>query len=148
MSLFKNRLTVQGKALVERAPDGEVTKRAVALEKSPKLVNFRSQLRQVTRGGLDQLATLANIANGLPWRAELPDGSTTDWMVPTTAERAEAARFLLEYQHGKAVPQTEVLKAEKEAEDLEQYRAMSDAELLKAATPFLERVGKKAEGEE
>ena len=43
---------------------------------------------------------------------------------------------------------TEVLKAEKEAEDLEQYRAMSDAELLKAATPFLERVGKKAEGEE
>lgn len=148
MSLFKNRLTVQGGVLVKRDENGEVVERARVPEKSPKLYNFRSQLRHVTRGGLDQLATLANIANGMPWRATLPDGSTTDWMVPTTAERADAARFLLEYQHGKAVPQTEVLKAEKESEDLEQYRAMSDAELLKAATPFLERVGKKVEEEE
>ena len=148
MSLFKKMkpaaLSVQGDALVKRDSEGQVIARASPLAASAAK-NFRSQLRQVTNNGLDQLATLHAISQGLPWRAELPDGTHTDWIVPTTTERAAAAQLLWEYMHGKAVAQTEVLKAEQEADDVAQYRAMSDEQLREAVAPYLERVKKKDE---
>lgn len=150
MSLFKKfkpgAVSVQGDALVKRDEAGSVVAKAAPLAGSV-VKNFRSQLRQVTNGGLDQLATLHAISQGLPWRAQLPDGQHTDWIVPTTAERMAASQLLWEYMHGKAVAQTEVLKAEHEAEDVAQYRALSDEQLAEAARPYLERVKKKGEDE-
>lgn len=147
MSLFKKTtLSVQGGALVKRDVEtGEVVEQAKPLPGASLKKNMRAQLRQVTNGGLDQLATLHAISQGLPWRAELPDGQHTDWIVPTTAERMQAAQLLWEYQHGKAVAQTEVLKAEQEADDLAQYRAYTDEQLAEAAIPYLERATKKGE---
>lgn len=147
MSLFKNRLSVQGGALVKRDAEGEVVERAAPVEGAPVKVNVRAQMRQMTKGGLDQAVTLYNISQGLPWRAELPDGTHTDWIVPTTAERMQAAQWLYEIQNGRAVPQTEVHKAEQAHVELDQLRAMSDADLAKVALPYLERVVKKEEDE-
>lgn len=150
MSLFKKfqpgKLSVQGDALVKRDLEtGEPVAKALPLPLVAPARNFRSQLRQVTNGGLDQLVTLHSISQGLPWRAELPDGTHTDWIVPTTAERLAAAQALWEYQHGKAVAQTEVMKAVQEAEDVAQYQAFTDEQLVEAARPFLERTTKKGD---
>lgn len=143
MSLFKpGRVTVQAGMLVKRDPEGRVEKRAFSdIRNNPKK-SFRSMLRQITDDGLEQLATLRNIACGEPWQVSLPDGTKSEWFVPTTSERMEASRMLVEYLHGKAVSQTEVLQAEKAADDLEQYKAMSDEALKEAAMPFLERLDK------
>ena len=146
MSLFKpGRVTVQGEMLVKRDAEGRVVERATTNIRGRTKAAFRSVLRQITNDGLEQLATLRNIAAGEPWQVKLPDGSVSDWFVPTTSERMEASRMLVEYLHGKAVSQTEVLQAEQVADDVEQYRALSDEELAKAAVPFLERVNKKGD---
>ena len=113
-------------------------KRAHPLPGAPAKMSHRAQLRALTEGGLEQAATLRNIANGMPWRAELPDGSHTDWIVPTTAERLQASIALYEFVRGKAVAATEMLKVEKEGEDLDQLAALSDEQLDK----YLERVQK------
>lgn len=148
MSLFRRTtLTVQGGTLVKRDADtGDVVSKAAPVPGAALKHNARAMLRKVTDGGMDQLATLHAISQGLPWRAELPDGQHTDWIVPTTAERLQASQTLWEYLHGKAVAQTEVLKAVQESEDVAQYQAMSDEQLAQAAAPFLARV-KKDEGE-
>lgn len=135
MSIFK-KTSVQGEVLVERDEKQNVIRRAPPVPGAPAKVSHRAQIRSLTNGGLEQLAVLRNIANGMPWRAELPDGSHTDWIVPTTAERMQAAQFLYEQQRGKAVAATEILKVEKEGEDLDQLSAFSDEQIDK----FLERV--------
>jgi hypothetical protein len=56
-----------------------------------------------------------------------------------------ATKDLLDRGWGKAVAQTEVVKAELEAEDAAQYAAMSDDALREAARPFLERAQKERE---
>lgn len=147
MSMFR-KVTAQAGALVERDETGKIVKKTVApltsVDKPKgKQANFRSHLRQLTNGGLDTLARLVNIANGVPQRAVLDDGSYTEWVVPTVSEQRQALEFLAEFQFGKAVAQTEVVKAETEAEDHAQYAAMSDAALREAARPFLERIEKK-----
>ncbi len=134
MSLFR-KTSVQGEVLVERDAKGTVTKRAAPVPNVPAKVSHRAQLRKLTEGGLEQAATLRNIANGMPWRAELPDGSYTDWIVPTTAERLQAASTLYEHLRGKAVAATEMIKVEKESEDLDQLSAFTDEQIDR----FLER---------
>lgn len=152
MSLFK-KVSVQGGVLVERDEKGTVTKRTVPLSPAaPKVVSWRAQMRQLNRGGIDTLARLQNIANGVPQRSQVTedDGTVkyTEWVVPSVSEQRQALQFLAEFQLGKAVAQTEVLKAESEADEHAQLSAMSDAALFDAARPYLERAQKKlAEGE-
>jgi hypothetical protein len=119
--------------LVERDAKGTITKRAAPVPNVPAKVSHRAQLRKLTEGGLEQAATLRNIANGMPWRAELPDGSYTDWIVPTTAERMQAAQFLYEQQRGKAVAATEIMRVDSEGEeyDRKQLAALSEEQLDK-----------------
>lgn len=139
MSIFK-KTSVQGEVLVERDEEQRVIKRAHPLPGAPAKVSHRAQLRALTNGGLEQWATLRNIANGMPWRAELPDGTHTDWIVPTTAERMQAAQFLYEQQRGKAVAATEIMRVDSEGEeyDRKQLAALSEEQLDK----WLERVQK------
>jgi len=137
VSLFR-KTAVQGEVLVERDEQQRVTKRAAPLVGSPAKTSHRAQLRKLTEGGLEQVATMRNIANGMPWRAELPDGSYTEWMVPTTAERLQASIALYEFQRGKAVAATEMMKVEAVDADLEQLSALSEEQL----DQYLERVQK------
>lgn len=141
MSLFKKKVAIQGEVLVERDEQGLVTRKAPAPEpKMPVLANVRRQVRHMTRGGLDAYQVLINIMSGHPQKVKLPDGTESDWIVPTIETQRAAAKDIIEFLDGKAVAQTEVMKAEKEGEDVDQYRAMSDEALREAATSFLERV--------
>lgn len=144
MSLFR-KVTEQGGTLVVRDEDNKVVSKARPLGPAAKQVeSWRSQMRRINNGGMDTLLRIANIANGNPVRSYNPDdGTHTDWMVPTISEQLNAAQFLAEFQLGKAVAQTEVMKAEEQANDQAQYAAMSDDALREAAMPFLERANKK-----
>ncbi len=154
MSLFK-KVAKQGEVLVERDASNTITRRAPApTADMPKIVNWRRQARALTDNGLDMLRGMINIANGVPVISTLEDGSHTEPMAPTVMERLTAQKSVWELIHGKAVAQTEVMKAEKEAEDTAQYAALSDEALMEAARPFLERVereklgaGEEEEGE-
>jgi hypothetical protein len=147
MSLFKKKVAVQGEVLVERDSEGTITRKASPPERGmPALPNWRRQVRQMTNNGLDAYRVLINIMNGQPQKIQLPDGRESDWVVPTIETQRAAAKDIAEFLNGKAVAQTEVMKAEMEAEDTEQYRALSDDALREAALPFLERVKKLNEG--
>ncbi len=152
MSLFK-KVSLQGGVLVERDEKGLITKKTstniVARTPAAKVLSWRSQMRQLTNGGIDTLVRLANIGNGVPQRTVLEDGTYTEWIVPSISEQRQALQFLAEFQLGKAVSQGEIVKADLETEEHAQMSAMSDAALLDAARPYLERAqAKLAEGEE
>ena len=150
MSLFKKKVAVQGEVLVERDSEGTITRRASPPERGmPPLRNWRRQVRQMTDNGIDAFKVLINIMNGTPQKVQLPDGRESDRITPSIETQRAAAKDIIEFINGKAVAQTEVMHAEKEAEDVEQYQAMSDEALREAALPFLERAQKKlTEGEE
>lgn len=137
MSVFKT--AVQGGILVTRDEGKKVVARSIAPPKG-KAVNWRKQLREATEleEGNILLARAINIALGNPQRATLPDGSYTEWTVPSVGEQKDMLKFLLEMDKGKAVAQTEIVKAELESEDLAQYRSISDEDLAKAARDYLE----------
>lgn len=140
MSLFK-KVTNQGGVLVVRDENDRVISKAAPIATKKPIESWRSQLRRVNNGGMDTLLQIVNIANGQPFRMKKPDSEEwTEWEVPSTAERLNALQFLAEFQLGKSVAQTEVLKAEEQAEDHAQYAAMSDEALAEAARPYLERV--------
>lgn len=154
MPLFKKpktlfTVTQQGPHLVKRDADGRVVasvvapKPTVAGAQSPQSIRtFRNAVYKMTDGGLDNIKKLIALRDGLPTETDLPDGRRVQGETPTPEVQRAAAMNLHEMLHGKAVAATEVVKAEKEAEDLEQYRAMSDADLAKAALPYLERVSR------
>ncbi len=81
---------------------------------------------------------LARFAEGRPWFAELPDGKCSAPIIPSSDVCLRAAMFLHETLHGKAVAQTEIQKAEKEAQDFEAVRALDDDELERRAAKILE----------
>jgi hypothetical protein len=146
MSLFR-KVTDQGGVLVVRDEKGEVVTKARPLPAAPKIESWRSQMRRVNNGGMDTLLHIANVARGIPQRSVLPpdengDVKYSEWVVPTIAEQMSASQFIAEFQLGKAVAQTEVMKAEEASSDQAQYAAMSDEALAEAARPYLERVKK------
>jgi hypothetical protein len=150
MSIFKKTVAVQGEVLVERDPTGTVTRKSPPPEKGmTPILNWRRQVRHMTNNGIDGFKVLINLMNGVPQKVTLPDGTESEWIIPTMEVQRQSAKDIIEFINGKAVAQTEVMKAEKEAEDVEQYQAMSDDALREAARPFLERAQKKlSEGEE
>ncbi len=143
MSIFKPKVTEQGGILVKRDEKGNVISKAAPLPAAPRVESWRSQMRRINNGGLDVLLRIQAIANGDAVRTTLPSGEYTDWMVPTIAEQLNAQQFLAEFQLGKAVAQSEVMKAEEATNDQAQYAAMSDEALAEAARPYLERTAVK-----
>lgn len=81
---------------------------------------------------------LANFAEGKAWMATLPDGRTTAPILPSSTDALKAAMFLHEALHGKAVAQTEIVKAEQEAKDFEAIRALDDDALEREVTRIME----------
>lgn len=97
---------------------------------------WRAVLRAMTNDGADLLARLYDIAMGKPFVVKLADGRELEPTVPTLETQRMAAMDLVTMLHGRAVPQTEVVKAEESA--LEAIRSMSDEDLAKASRAILE----------
>jgi hypothetical protein len=112
------------------------------------ILNWRRQVRHMTNNGIDGFKVLINLMNGVPQKVTLPDGTESEWIIPTMEVQRQSAKDIIEFINGKAVTQSEVLKAEKEADDVAQYQAMSDEALQAAAAPFLERVKAKQLGDD
>jgi hypothetical protein len=145
MSIFKKApvITAQGPVLVKRDENNRVVGRAtMPAMMRPNLTHWRKLARDCTDNGMDMLRVLINIANGHPQKTKLPDGTESDWVVPSIETQRTAAKDVFEFMHGKAVAATEMMKVEQDAEDLAQYTALSDADIEAAAAPFLERIRK------
>jgi len=98
--------------------------------------SWRDRFRVQIGDELDQI--LMDLARGKAWIPTLPDGSISAPVIPSSDVRLRAATTLKEMLDGKAVAQTELLKAEQEAKDLESIRALSDTELEAQAAKILE----------
>lgn len=140
MSVFK--VSKQGGMLIARDANNRIVSTTRPVERpTVEIKTWKKQLRELTETehGNILLVKMVNIAAGAPQRTVLDDGTYTEWVVPTISEQRQAAQFLLEMGYGKAVPQTEVVKAEIESEDLEQYRAIPTKDLIEHLRPMLER---------
>jgi len=113
--------------VVLREESGRAVTRVIAA--GTKKETFRALLNRVTGNGAKLYENLLNIANGEPHVYVLPDGRQSEPVVPSIETQRAANKDLIEFLHGKAVAQTEVVKAEEEAQQVEQLRAMSDDEL-------------------
>lgn len=146
---MKWMLKRQGSKLVNRdAETHEIKKtsdgRPMSFEVAPKAKKetWRRALSKLTDNGKLLDDVLLNLAAGNAYTAKLPDGRESAPIVPSPEVRRAAAIDILHMIRGKPVSQTEVMAAEKEAEELEKYSAISDADLLAAVKdlPYLERV--------
>lgn len=110
----------------------------VLMENGQKPKNFRDALRaRVGSNGELIWDTLVDLAEGRAWQVELPDGRVSQPMIPSSDVRLRAAQDLRETLFGRAVLQTEAIKAEEEAQNLAQIRALSDDELRLKAQAIL-----------
>jgi hypothetical protein len=140
MSVFR-KLAVQAGVAVVRESTGKVldatpiqshedlARRRHGKPKDVKRETWRGVMRRLTNDGKDVMEVLYNLAMGNVLVAQLPDGRVSEPMVPSPEVRRAAAVDLLHMLHGKPVAQTEVVKAEQEAEDVAQYAALSDEQL-------------------
>lgn len=95
---------------------------------------WRETLRnRVGPGGERLWEVMLEIAEGRAWKPVWRDESGVEHVgepiAPTTADRLSAARELAHMLYGKPVPQTEASRAEEDARQLEDVRALTDAEL-------------------
>lgn len=134
-------LNRQGNAMVVRDAD-QPTRPVVAAQILPKDAarkTWRSFLKRLTNNGEDLFANIHNIAQGQPFSVTLPDGTMSEPRIPTPEVRLQANMHLLEFLFGKAVAQTEVVKAEEQSQEIAQIEAMSDADLKALVLPYLQR---------
>jgi hypothetical protein len=117
----------QGQLTVARDSEGRVIEKAVG--SIQKRSTWRSLLRKMTDNGAELYGIMLEIARGKPFTARLEDGRESEPIVPTPAVRLAAAKELVEFLHGKAVPQHLALQAEEEAQRVEQMQAMTDDQL-------------------
>jgi predicted CopG family antitoxin len=98
-----------------------------------KRESFRELIVKLTNNGQDQLEVLMAISRGqaITPTLTLPDGTIQygEPVVPNATVMAQASKDLIEMMHGKAVAQTEVMKAAAESRHVEQARALSNSEL-------------------
>lgn len=125
-------VTQVGGLVVVRNEEGRATHKVVARGLPPRQT-ARAALRAMTNNGLDLYARLVDIANGKPhvFRYE-KDGREfeSEVLVPSLDLQRQTAKDLLEFLHGKAVPQTELVAAEEQQQQMEQMAALSDEQLL------------------
>ncbi len=98
--------------------------------------SWRDDLRNKVGDDLHHI--LYTLAQGKAWMAELPDGRCSAPVLPSSDVRLRAAMFLHEALYGRAVPQTEIQKADQEAKEMESIRALSDEELELEAMKIIE----------
>jgi hypothetical protein len=139
MSVFR-KLAIQGGVAVIREGNkvvdstpvkshADLAKNRARTPEGAKRETWRGVMRRLTNDGKDVMEVLYNLAMGNVLVAQLPDGRVSEPIVPSPEVRRAAAVDLLHMLHGKPVAQTEVVKAEQEAEDVAQYAALSDDEL-------------------
>lgn len=101
--------------------------------------HWRESLRQQLGPNGEELhRILFELASGKAWMATLPDGRCSEPVLPSSDVRLRAAVFLHESLYGKAVPQTEIQKAEQEAKEFESIRALNDDELEREAARIID----------
>ena len=98
--------------------------------------SFRKYLRDKTgTSGEKMWDVLIDIALGRAWIPEVrhPDGTISYGIpqVPSSTDRRMAAQAVLEHMHGRAVPESEIMRAEEASEEMQKIRAMRDEDLLK-----------------
>lgn len=123
------KITKHQGVVVMRDTDGRITAKALSKDGKVSVETFRTLLNRATNGGMEMYENLLNIARGHAHVFQLPDGRESEPVIPTLEMVRNANKDLIEFLHGKAVAQTEVMAAEKEARNVEQLRAMSDEEL-------------------
>lgn len=130
--LFK-KLGVQGATAVVRDDRGKVVATAPLAERLDRSRDtWRSTLRKLTNNGEELFVVLYNLAQGAPYKASF-EGKESEPIIPSPEVRRAAATDLLHMLHGKPVAQTEVVKSEVEAQEMQRYQAMSREELLRIA---------------
>lgn len=137
----------QGPFILARDVDDKLVARVMKSDKVSSKNSWRAALRALTNNGNDLYATLINISRGVPHVPILPDGSEGEPITPSIESMRQAAKDLIEFLNGKAVPQTEVVKAEEQGAELDKMRAMSDMELLKIVEGEMVRVRTLSKGE-
>jgi len=139
MSVFR-KLAIQGGVAVIREGSkvvdatpikshADLAERKARTPEGVKRETWRGVMRRLTNDGKDVMEVLYNLAMGSAVISQLPDGRVSEPIIPSPEVRRAAAVDLLHMLHGKPVAQTEVVKAEQEAEDVAQYAALSDDEL-------------------
>jgi len=120
--------TTQGGITVARNAQGQPIAKSVLPDKKAA---WREILGKLTDNGTAMLIRMHNIANGQSFTPTGTDreGRVYEPIIPTIEQQLHANQLLWEYLHGKAVAQTEVVKASEAANEMERLRAMSDAEL-------------------
>lgn len=148
MSVFR-RLAIQGGVAVLRDSEGKVVAStpvkphqdlAENRSKRPKVVKqetWRSIMRKLTNNGQAQMQVLHDLSMGVATQVELPDGRVSEPIVPSPEVRRAASVDLIHLMHGKPVAQTEVVRAEREAEDLDAYNSIGTEDL----ESFLHSIG-------
>lgn len=143
------KFTQQGPHVVARNEDGSIARkengeqvRAYCPPNTQNKETIRKAITRLTNGGEHLIVKMLNLSAGNPIKVPSIDGQEHEPIIPTAEVQLAATRDLLDRAFGKAVAQTEVLKAEVEAEDMAQYAAMSDEQLREAAAPYLERVNR------
>lgn len=123
------RVNLEGSFVVVRGKDGRIVAKTVPGANAKE--SWRAIARRMTNNGMDQLEKLISISKGEPHIVQLADGRESEPQVPTIEVQRQAAKDVFEFLHGKAVAQTEVAAAEREAQLMEQVRALDDTQLNK-----------------
>lgn len=112
-----------GRIVVIRDSKGRVITKA--FEGNTNKETFRSLLQKMSAAGADYIMELDAIARGTPLIVQLPDGRESEPQPVPVGVRVDVLKFLIEQMHGKAVPQTDVLEATKQGEEVTRYNSMT-----------------------
>lgn len=118
------------------SPQPDLEKSISGRAKLPK--SWRAQLREITNNGKELAEIMLSLAKGDAWQVRLPDGRVSAPVLPSSDVRLRAAVFLHETLFGRAVAQTEIVKAEQESREMDAIRALSDDQLEQEAARILE----------
>lgn len=129
--------TKYNNTVVLRDEQGKTITKLIASDKPKETA--RAAVRRVTNNGVDLYLRLYDIAMGKPHIYREHDASgkvlrESQPVLPSIESQRAAAKDLIEFLHGKAVPQTDVVQAEEQQVALDQLQAMSDDQLWAIAS--------------
>lgn len=130
------RMVQQGSYVVLRDENNKPVAKQLVISNDKK--SWREALKKLTNNGEDVHVVLYNLARGTPIIHKLPDGRESEPVVPSPEVMRAAAMDLHRMMHGKEVAETEVIKAEEEAQKMQQLSAMSTRAILEELKPLLE----------
>lgn len=129
--------TKYNNTVVLRDEQGRTITKLISSDKPKETA--RAAVRRVTNNGVDLYLRLYDIATGKPhiYREYDANGKVlreSQPVLPSIESQRAAAKDLIEFLHGKAVPQTDVVQAEEQQVALDQLQAMSDDQLWAIAS--------------